>query len=151
MIDRDRQGTRRRTTHRMAERNNCTQRRTRYSYELANEASIRWPSFSNISSMADSRCHSRRVRGSGEAGVAVYMRDGGGAGRGGDYRGGGVRSHACLVRGGTKSIYLSIYLSRLIQRGDEELGVVPYVARLRQARILLRDGIGDALRDAHLG
>ena len=41
--------------------------------------------------------------------------------------------------------------ARLIQRGDEELGVVPYVARLRQARILLRDGIGDALRDAHLG
>ena len=39
----------------------------------------------------------------------------------------------------------------LIQRGDEELGVVPYVARLRQARILLRDGLENALRDARLG
>ena len=41
--------------------------------------------------------------------------------------------------------------ARLIQRGDEELGVVPHVARLRQARILLRDGLRDALRDARLG
>ena len=38
----------------------------------------------------------------------------------------------------------------LIQRGDEELGVVPHVARLCQARILFRYRREDTLRDAHL-
>ena len=75
------------------------------------------------------------------------MRDGGGAEgiRGGVGEGGGDGvecSFPCSAR---------CVEARLIQRGDEELGVVPYVARLRQARILLRDRIGDALRDARLG
>ena len=85
--------------------------------ELGNAASIRWPSFSSISSMADSRCHSRRV----------CMRKSGG-------EEGGAREG----------------IPNLIQRGDEELGVVPHVARLCQARILFRYGREDTLRDAHL-
>jgi hypothetical protein len=85
--------------------------------ELGNAASIRWPSFSSISSMADSRCHSRRV----------CMRKSGG-------EEGGVREG----------------IPNLIQRGDEELGVVPHVVGLRQARILFGYGREDTLRDAHL-
>ena len=41
-------------------------------------------------------------------------------------------------------------IPNLIQRGDEELGVVPHVACLCQARILFRYGREDTLRDAHL-
>ena len=41
-------------------------------------------------------------------------------------------------------------IPNLIQRGHEELGVVPHVARLCQARILFRYGREDTLRDAHL-
>jgi len=41
-------------------------------------------------------------------------------------------------------------IPNLIQRGDEELGVVPHVVGLRQARILFGYGREDTLRDAHL-
>ena len=51
----------------------------------------------------------------------------------------------------TQTLTLTSVEARLIQRGDEELRVVAHVARLRQARIRLRDRIGDALRDARLG